>query len=42
MWHVRAEDVPEDRDEQIDWLFGCWCTLDSWVDRQQPEVPVRS
>ncbi len=36
LWHVPARDVPEDRDEQIDWLFGRWCTLDGWVDEHQP------
>ena len=40
MWHVRAQDVPQDRDEQIDWLFGRWCTLDGWVDGQQPQLPA--
>jgi 1-acyl-sn-glycerol-3-phosphate acyltransferase len=31
LWSVRAADVPHDRDEQIDWLFGAWCRLDDWV-----------
>jgi 1-acyl-sn-glycerol-3-phosphate acyltransferase len=31
MWAVQADDVPEDHDEQIDWLFGEWCTLDRWL-----------
>ena len=35
MWHVSAEDIPADRDEQIDWLFARWSELDEWVDAQQ-------
>ena len=35
LWHVPAAKIPRDRDEQIDWLFGWWKTLDGWVaDRQ--------
>jgi len=31
LWIVGAEEIPSDRDEQIDWLFGWWRTLDEWV-----------
>jgi hypothetical protein len=31
MWLVPAGDVPSGRDEQIDWLFDRWRTLDAWV-----------
>jgi 1-acyl-sn-glycerol-3-phosphate acyltransferase len=31
MWAVAADDVPDDHEEQIDWLFGEWCTLDRWL-----------
>jgi len=31
LWVVGPEDVPADRDERIDWLFGWWRTLDGWV-----------
>ncbi len=31
LWLVGADEVPSDRDEQIDWLFGWWRTLDRWV-----------
>jgi len=34
MWHVAAENIPSDRDEQIAWLFACWARLDAWVDEQ--------
>ncbi len=34
MWHVAAEEIPSDRDEQIAWLFDCWARLDAWVDAE--------
>ena len=35
LWIVPAGDVPAGRDEQIDWLFGWWRTLDRWVAERQ-------
>jgi 1-acyl-sn-glycerol-3-phosphate acyltransferase len=35
LWHESASAVPEDREDQIDWLFAWWRTLDSWVDERQ-------
>ena len=34
LWLERAEDVPADRDAQIDWLFGWWRTIDAWIDER--------
>jgi 1-acyl-sn-glycerol-3-phosphate acyltransferase len=31
MWAVAADDVPDDHEDQFDWLFGEWCTLDRWL-----------
>ena len=31
LWAAPADQVPGDRDEAIDWLFGWWRTLDAWV-----------
>lgn len=31
MWLVPAGKIPAGRDDRIDWLFGCWRTLDEWV-----------
>ena len=31
LWHEPASAVPDDRDEQIAWLFEWWRTLDTWV-----------
>ena len=33
LWLVGADAVPKHREEQIDWLFGWWRTLDDWVAR---------
>lgn len=35
LWLVCAKDVPSGQDEQIDWLFGWWRTIDAWVDEHQ-------
>lgn len=37
LWHAPAADVPDDRDAQIDWLFGWWRTLDAWVHENSEE-----
>jgi hypothetical protein len=34
LWHEPASAVPTGREEQIDWLFGWWHTLDRWVDER--------
>ena len=31
LWHEPAGAVPAGREQQIDWLFGCWRALDAWV-----------
>jgi 1-acyl-sn-glycerol-3-phosphate acyltransferase len=31
MWLVPAAEIPTGRDQQIDWLFAWWRTLDHWV-----------
>lgn len=35
LWHVPRSAIPADRDERIDWLFGCWRTLDAWVEERE-------
>ena len=32
-WTVPAEAVPEDRAEQIDWLYDWWERMDAWVEQ---------
>jgi len=39
MWLVGADEVPSEHDEQIDWLFGWWRTLDRWVDERKEQFP---
>lgn len=34
LWHEPTGAIPTGRDEQIDWLFGWWRTLDAWVDER--------
>lgn len=40
LWLVPGEDVPDERDAQIDWLFGWWRTLDAWVEERQGAAPL--
>jgi len=35
LWHEPADAIPADSDQQIDWLFGWWGTLDAWVDERE-------
>jgi 1-acyl-sn-glycerol-3-phosphate acyltransferase len=35
LWLARSEEIPAGRDERIDWLFGWWRTLDSWVSERR-------
>jgi len=32
-WRVPHGEVPQDREEQVDWLYRWWETIDDWVDR---------
>jgi 1-acyl-sn-glycerol-3-phosphate acyltransferase len=31
LWLVESDELPEDQDARIDWLFDWWKTLDEWV-----------
>lgn len=36
-WKVTSEEVPEDRDEQVEWLYDNWARMDAWlVDGDRP------
>jgi hypothetical protein len=35
-WRVAAEEVPEGREEQIDWLYAWWARMDEWIDAHRP------
>jgi 1-acyl-sn-glycerol-3-phosphate acyltransferase len=41
-WHVSRADIPADRDAQIEWLFGWWEHIDTWIaDNKPQELPRR-
>jgi hypothetical protein len=36
-WQVSREEIPTDRDEQIEWLFGWWERIDTWIAENRPQ-----
>jgi 1-acyl-sn-glycerol-3-phosphate acyltransferase len=36
-WQVGRDEIPTDRDERIDWLFGWWEQIDEWVNENRPQ-----
>ncbi len=41
LWLAGADEIPADRDERIDWLFGWWRTIDEWVAERQAAARPR-
>ncbi|TGN63175.1 1-acyl-sn-glycerol-3-phosphate acyltransferase [Nocardioides eburneiflavus] len=35
-WQVARQDIPADREERIDWLYGWWERIDAWVEEHRP------
>jgi 1-acyl-sn-glycerol-3-phosphate acyltransferase len=35
-WSVPRNEIPEGRDERINWLFDRWHQIDAWVDEHRP------
>lgn len=35
-WEVSRADIPEGRDERIEWLYGWWEHIDEWVNANRP------
>ena len=35
-WQVPREEIPDGREEQIDWLFGWWERIDDWIAANRP------
>jgi hypothetical protein len=33
-WQVPHDEVPTDRDEQVDWLYDWWARIDEWIGEQ--------
>ena len=41
-WQVPREEIPQDREDQIEWLFGWWERIDLWINEHRAEdLPVR-
>lgn len=34
-WHVRADDVPSEREAQVEWLYSWWARIDDWIGEQR-------
>jgi 1-acyl-sn-glycerol-3-phosphate acyltransferase len=34
-WQVPSDEVPRDRDAQVDWLYAWWAHIDEWVGRNR-------
>ena len=39
MWHEPASAIPDGQEERIDWLFGWWQRLDTWVQERHEAAP---
>ena len=41
-WRVPREEIPDGRDDRIDWLFSRWEEIDRWIDEHRPvDLPTR-
>ena len=41
-WRVPRNEIPDGRDERIDWLFSRWEEIDRWIDEHRPvDLPTR-
>jgi 1-acyl-sn-glycerol-3-phosphate acyltransferase len=36
-WQVPREEIPADREAQIEWLFGWWERIDAWIAQNRPQ-----
>jgi 1-acyl-sn-glycerol-3-phosphate acyltransferase len=36
-WKVPRAEIPADREERIDWLYGWWERIDRWIEDNRPE-----
>ncbi len=36
-WRVPRAEIPEGREERIEWLYGWWASIDDWVEQNRPE-----
>jgi hypothetical protein len=40
-WQVPRAEIPAEREEQIEWLFGWWEQIDAWISEHQPRELAR-
>jgi 1-acyl-sn-glycerol-3-phosphate acyltransferase len=41
-WRVPRSDIPDGREDRIDWLFAWWEDIDRWVEEHRPvDLPAR-
>jgi 1-acyl-sn-glycerol-3-phosphate acyltransferase len=41
-WRVPRSEIPEGREERIEWLFDWWAQIDAWVEEHRPvDLPRR-
>ena len=38
-WQVSRSDIPEGREERIEWLFGWWEQIDAWISHYDTDPP---
>jgi hypothetical protein len=36
-WRVPRDEIPQDTEARIDWLFSWWERIDAWVEEHRPE-----
>jgi len=36
-WQVARDEIPAEREAQIDWLFGWWEQIDRWIEVHRPQ-----
>ena len=36
-WQVPRSEIPEGREARIDWLFGWWEEIDTWIEQNRPK-----
>ena len=40
-WQVPRAEIPDGREERIDWLFGWWEQIDAWIEANRPvDLPL--
>jgi hypothetical protein len=36
-WQVPREEIPAQRSDRIEWLFGWWERIDAWIAQNRPQ-----